>query len=143
MTKIFTSGKMSGLSLSEQIEWRNEAEHYLTAFSDEHPRFIHPPSFYNYTNDKSKCEREIKDFDLNQIRGCDILLVNLKDVETSVGTMMELQFADSMNRLGNKYIWIIGFGDNKGIHPWINLCLHRHEDNLEDACRYIAEFLLN
>ena len=76
MKKIFTSGKMSGLSMAEQTAWRNKAERYIKTFSEEHLRFIHPPNFYNYENDISKSEHEIKDFDINQVRDSDILLVN-------------------------------------------------------------------
>lgn len=47
-----------------------------------------------------------------------------------------------INHRGNKHIYVIGIGKTECKHPWVDLCLHRQEDNVEDAAEYIVDYLL-
>lgn len=64
----------------------------------------------------------------------DILIVNLNKVGTSVGTLFELATAHHMHKP------IIGYGKAEGLHPWIQECLWRTENNLSDLLAYITGY---
>ena len=140
--KLYTAGKMSGIPFEDQMKWRSEFEYTLRKFTDEPLSFIHPPMYYNYEHLNHKTEAEIKEWELNKIRECDIVVVDLNDINTTVGTHIELGFINAVNMLGGKHIYVVGIGDTKDIHPWIDLSLLRCEPDIESACRYITEYLL-
>lgn len=144
MKKIYTAGKMLGLTYQDQMSWRHEAEREIESKTDELIKFIHPPLFYNYDTPTHKTEREVKDWALSQIKDCDIIVVNLEGITESIGTHYELATANAINTTGMKHIYVIGFG-NPGIelHPWIELSLHRREDTLDAATDYICRYLLD
>lgn len=141
-TRIYTAGKMSGIPFEEQMQWRKEFENSMKTFTDKKLSFLHPPLYYNYEKLNHKTEAEIKEWELNQIRECDIVIVNLNGINTTVGTHFELGFINAINMLGTKHIYVIGIGEETNIHPWIELSIFRHEPNIESACEYIAEYLL-
>ncbi len=143
MIKIYTAGKMYGLSYKEQMEWRNNLENELYKKSSEDFKCIHPPVYYSYDSPSHLTEKEIMDWDLNHLKDCNIMVVNLNKIETSIRTMYEVAMANALNQSGHKHIYIIGFGHtNKPLHPWLELSLHRKEDTVEAATEYIASFLL-
>lgn len=141
--KIYTVGKMKGISFAEQMEWRLRIESLIKSRTDKTVTFIHPPFFYNYEQKDYNSEREIKEWELNQVKQCNILIVNLDDINNSVGSHFEISTAEAVNSMGNKYIYIIGVGKSKEpINPWIELSLFRNENKFEDAATYIADYLL-
>lgn len=140
--KIYTAGKMSGLTLEQQMQWRTELEYKLRKFSEVKIEFIHPPLFYNYEKTYHKSEAEIKEWELNKIRECDIVVVNLDGIGSSVGTHFELGFINAMNMFGNKHIYVIGIGDTKNLYSWIELSTLRIEPDVDSACQYINDYLL-
>lgn len=147
--KIYTAGKMAGLSLDEQMSWRLEFERCLKdmlkyrGIPHNHVRIVHPPVYYTYGRNYHKTEREVKNWDLNQVRASDIVVVKLDDVSSSIGTHYELATVDAINSFGNKHIFVIGVGDsNVELHPWIEDTLHRREESFEDASQYIVDYLL-
>lgn len=142
--KIYTCGKMSGISFDEQMSWRRFLQSEVEKRYDGMNRitFIHPPLFYNYENKLHKSEREILDWEMKQVHDCDIVVVDLHDIETTVGSHMELGEIQGINRFGDKYIFIIGIGSEHGLHPWIKESCHRIEFDCYDAAKYIVEYLL-
>lgn len=48
--KIFTAGKMSGLSYDEQMKWRKDFETILRSRCNKSLIFVHPPMFYANEN---------------------------------------------------------------------------------------------
>lgn len=140
--KIYTAGKMSGLTLEQQMQWRTELEYKLRKFSEVKIEFIHPPLFYNYEKTYHKSEAEIKEWELNKIRECDIVVVNLDGIGSSVGTHFELGFINAMNMFGNKHIYVIGIGDTENLYSWIELSTLRIEPDVDSACQYINDYLL-
>ncbi len=142
--RIYTIGKMRGITLIQQMLWRNQIEEFIRANTDKKVEFIHPPLFYNYENKDYKSEREIKEWELAQIRNSDIVIVNLDEIDDSVGSHFELATVDAVNSFGNKHIFIIGYNPNKSeCHPWIKESLHREESSVGDVARYIIDYLLN
>ena len=142
MIKIYTAGKMNGLSYEQQLSWRMRFQTELENRSDQLITFIHPPLFYNYGATRHKTEREVMEWELNQIRTCDIVVVNLNEVNSTTGTHMELGFINAMNMIGNKHIYVVGIGSTRNVHPWIECSMLRVEPTIESACDYIAEYLL-
>lgn len=147
--RIYTAGKMAGLELNEQMAWRTEAELWVrdkavfAGIPQDKIKFIHPPTFYRYETNYHQSEKEVKDWELNQIRNCDAVIVNLDDVKSSVGTHYELATVDAVNAFGDKHIFVIGVGGaNEDLHPWIEETLHRRESNFQDAADYIVNYLL-
>ena len=142
--KIYTCGKMSGLSYSQQMKWRKNIEKLIRdKFNQKHTiTFIHPPLYYNYVIAKHKSEKEILDWEMMQLHDCDIVIVNLNQIDSTTGSHMELGAVQGINRFGDKYIFVIGIGDDKNLHPWIKETCNRIEKSYSDAAEYIAEYLL-
>lgn len=144
---IYTAGKMSGLSIQDQVGWRYEADRLFHEACCENYdiRFtcINPPEFYSYRHPFHKTEIEVKMFDLANIKRSDIVLVNLDGIESSIGTIYELATIDEYNRSGHKHIYVVAFGTMpKNLHPWITSSIFRHEENLSDAVTYIVDYLM-
>lgn len=148
--RIYTAGKMAGLSSYDQMEWRKRIENRVrqaasnAGISQSQIIFIHPPCFYEYGENYHQSEREVKEWDLNQVRTSDIVIVDLDTVESSIGTHYELATVDAVNAFGGKHIFVIGIGGgvDKELHPWIADTMHHHEYNYDDAARYIVNYLM-
>lgn len=140
--KIYTAGKMGGLSYETQMRWRLELERLIKAKTDQNVVFIHPPEYYTYGAEYHKKESEVMEWDLNQVKSSDIVVFDLSTISSSVGTIMELATVGAMNQFGYKHIYAVGVGPSNTDHPWIPLSLTRQEDSLEDAADYIVTYLL-
>lgn len=141
--KIYTAGKMFGLSFNEQMEWRLEIERLIKERTDTPLQFIHPPLYFRYDAQEHKSENEVKQWELSHVRESDIVIVNLNGVNDSTGTHYELSTIDAMNSFGNRHIHAIGIGESDAkIHPWIELSLLRSEEDYEKAADYIVNYLL-
>lgn len=141
--KIYTAGKMAGLTYQEMMEWRRNLEQLIVDQADVPVTFIHPPMYFNYDCVSYKTQEEIKEWELNHIRECDVVVVNLNGVNTSVGTHFELGFVNACNTLGNKHIYVIGIGETDGVHPWVLESVYRQEENVYTAARYILDYFVN
>ena len=140
--KIYTAGKMYGLSYGEQIRWRLELEHLVRTISD-NVIFVHPPHYYRYSDEQPQWnEREAMIWCLSQIRDSDIVVVNLRDIGQSIGTNMELGFIEALNQMSGKHIHVVGIGEPDIEHPWLNEILLHREETLEQAAAYISAYLL-
>lgn len=144
MKKIYTCGKMSGISFQEQMEWRLRIEGEVKKWLDfgQGVKFIHPPMFYNYEENYQKSEREILEWEMAQVHDCDIVIVNLDGIDSTVGSHMELGAVQGINRFGDKHIFVIGLGKDDNLHPWIKESCIRIEDDYAKAAEYICEYLL-
>ena len=143
--KIYTCGKMSGIPYEQQIKWRKYIEKCVkdnTLYRDCNVRFIHPPLFYNYEENQHKSEREIFEWELTQVHDCDIVVVNLDQIDTTIGSHMELGTVNAINMFGDKHIFVIGVGKFENLHPWIKESCLRIEDSFEHAAIYICDYLL-
>ncbi len=144
MVKIYTAGKMSGIPFEEQMSWRHEIQRKIEDRTDEYIKFIHPPLFYAYDSPSHKSEKEVMDWDLEHLKACDIVTVNLNGITDSTGTLYELATANAMNSTGHKHIYVVGFvSPDTKLHPWIELSLHRKEATIDGAVDYICSYLLD
>lgn len=131
---IYLAGQMSGLTLEQMSQWRDEAEELL----QENFRIINPVHYYNFEIDPTTyTDREVKEFDLVAVKKSHILLVNL-EYPNSIGTAIEVHMSHD--------VWgipVIAYGGHdKDVHPWIKESLTKWCDTLEDAVNYINTFYL-
>ncbi len=137
--KVWLCGKMSGLSFEEMNTWRVNAKRLLRIASEDRIRAINPVDFYNFElNPDTYTEKEVKEFDLHLVKASDLILVNLNHPD-SIGTAIELYLAhDILDKP------VIGFGLNEDnpCHPWMELCLTKKCETLEESVDYIVNYYL-
>lgn len=138
--KIFTAGKMGGLSYDEQMKWRKDFETVLRSRCDKSLTFVHPPMFYQYGDETN--EREAREWEINQLKDSDIVVVDLTTIADNISTHIELGIIEAMNEFGYKHIHLIGIGEQNVSHPWIQMGMLRTESTLKDAADYISIYLL-
>ena len=141
--KIFTSGKMGGLTFEQQMKWRMNLEIEIKKQIEKlanPPKvvFIHPPEFFDYEFPNQDIAKE---WEINQLMDSDIAVFNLSNINDSIGTHMELGIVYATNKLSpNKHITTIGIGKPDTDHPWIKTfcCL----DDEKAAAEFITKYLL-
>ena len=140
--KIYTCGAMSNKTLTESMEWRNKIEEAVRFRTDKSVTFIHPPEYFNYEVKSHKTEKEVMEWEISQIQSCDIVVANIDDICSSVGSLVEIGAVYTLNMFSQKHISVIGISKNSVIHPWIkNTCL-RIEEDYDSAADYIVRYLL-
>lgn len=137
---IYLVGAMScyGYNGEYPKKWRKEVEEYFEKYSDSFV-CISPTDYYEIGKDYHKSEREVMRFDLRKVRESDIVLVNLKDLDKSVGTSDEILYAFIRG------IPVIGFTENESvenIHPWKIEQLDRIETGT-NAMQKVMEYIKN
>lgn len=139
MIKFYLAGGMSGLSLSEQSNWRTrfiEAIKYGEYVYGKKPIFFDPTQFYSMFNQEHKTEREVMDFDLYNLRNSDVVIVNFNS-PNSIGTAMELMLARELRKP------VIGLNKDKHkLHSWILECCTRVCDDFKELVEHVVEFYL-
>lgn len=146
---IYTIGKMKGLSVEDQLDWRYDIEHYvrdmcaIQGIPNKNVTFIHPPDYYSYAEDNHKSEAELMEWELNQIAHCDIVIVNLDGIEESIGSHIELGVVNAVNMVTDRHIFVLGLGKMKDdIYPWIKESIFRCENDAESMAKYIVKYLI-
>lgn len=137
--KIYLSGGMGGLTLEQQVGWRNRLQKAIVYNREpiKKPVFFSPPDFYCPALPKAyKSEREIMEFDLYNLRNSDIVIVNF-NAQNSIGTAMELAIAK------DKQIPIIGLNeDGTELHPWLTESCTRMCDTFTELVDHIVDYYL-
>ena len=132
-----------GNDIKKANEWRNRVLTYieLSPYNKENIRCFNPASYYNYSEQIHKTEQEIMRFDFNQLKNSDIVLVNLKDIDKSIGTSDEVLFSYLHG------LPVIGFYEDSDninfVHPWKIEQMDRIEtgkDALKNVIDYILEY---
>lgn len=116
---VYLAGAMSCYFNTEQCnypkQWREDAKKYVKGFYDD-ITIISPTDYFEIGKNYHKSEFEVMRFDFRMVREADIILVNLKDLEKSLGTSDEILYAFISGKP------VIGFleddSDIKSIHPW-------------------------
>lgn len=142
--KIYTAGKMAGLDYAAQMGWRLDIEECVKSAStkDQSVRFIHPPMYFKYGQDDAR-EDEVIAWEINQVCQSDVVVVNLDQIESTIGTHMELGAVLGANLAGRKPIFIVGVGKPTApLHPWIKEACVRMFEDYWDAADYICRYLL-
>lgn len=140
--KIFTAGKMGGLSYDQQIAWRREIEDLIRKATTKSVAFVHPPMFYQYKENDPQNNVESMNWEISQLIDSDILIVDLNNISYSIGTHIELGIAEAVNKIAQKNIFIVGVGKPDTNHPWIVNGMFHCEETPEDAADYIVNNLL-
>lgn len=138
--KIYTAGKMTGLKFEDQMRWRSDFSNSIHSFSGgNYPiTLFHPPLFFDEENCQS--DNEVMEFDLGHMLQCDIVVVNLENINSSIGTIMELATIRAHNRSGGKHIFVVGIGKSEEQHPWVRCCVSRFVEDTDEAAKYIRNF---
>lgn len=138
--KIYLSGGMTGITVEEQMRWRNMVMNELKFGQHDYDKeisFCSPPNYYGFDEIRHKSEREEFEFYTNQLRTCNLVIVNF-NVPNSIGTAMELMLAREL------HIPIIGLNkDGKELHPWLIECCTRVCDDMKELTDHVVDFYLN
>ncbi|MBQ2176820.1 MAG: hypothetical protein II453_17820 [Alphaproteobacteria bacterium] len=137
--KIFTSGKMSGLSYEESMTWRKQLENAVLNLTDKKVVFIHPPEFFGVDDvDQSRARH----WEINQLANSDIVVVDLSTIKDSIGTHIELGIVEGINRTRDKKIEIMGIGVPNTDHSWVKEGLTYWVSTIQEAAEIINNLLL-
>lgn len=141
--KIYTAGKMAGLTYDEMMSWRYRIARNIKNRTDKPIKFIHPPLYFVPGDYPQEREGKVKEWDINQVKNSDIVIVCLDGVNTSAGTHFELSMVDAINSMTDRHIFVVSVGDEEnGLHPWIADSIHYRATSFEDAAEYIVTYLL-
>lgn len=112
---IYLAGKCKGL-LDEGKTWREEISKKLETIAEWDSKKVHiinPVNYFSYNENKHKTNKQVKDYFMSRISKCDLVIVNLNESDSSVGTAQEIQYAVDHN------IPVVGFGINN-VYSWIS-----------------------
>jgi nucleoside 2-deoxyribosyltransferase len=124
---IYLSGPIMDEHLGTAIEWRSQAKQLLSP----HFRLLDPMR-RNFKDREVDSANEIVEFDLQDVREADILLVNYS--RPSIGTSMEV-FHGSFN-LG-KFVVCFSHLEFVECSPWMIRFSTKIVPGLEKACDYL------
>ncbi len=125
--KIYLCGPIMDAASGEAKDWRTRAkEHFAGEF------ILLDPMRRNFRDNEIDSANEIVEFDLQDIREADILLVNYS--KASVGTSMEVFYAS--HHLG-KFVVAFSPFKFKDCSPWMVRFSTKILPNLEGALTYI------
>lgn len=144
---VYLAGAMSCYFNTENhnypMQWREEVKEYTKKMYDG-ITIISPTDFYEIGRDYHHSEKEVMRFDFRMVRESDIVLCNLKDLHTSLGTSDEILYAFIKKKP------IIGFVDSvlnyKKIHPWKIEQIDRIEigqGSMEKAINYVYKYYVD
>lgn len=137
--RIYLCGKCSGLSFEEMNGWRKNFVQLTKTRSNDFvtPKIFNPCDAFGaewYQRELSFSEKlKIKDFDLSALRLSNLIVVNCKNLETSVGSIYEIAVAKELK------IPVIGFNISDNLHDWLKTALDWECEDLLDTVDYIVK----
>jgi len=129
MRKIYLCGPIMDEIEGHAREWRNTANEQLS----KHFTMLDPMR-RNFKDREVDSANEIVEFDLQDVREADIILVNYN--KASIGTAMEVFYAS--HELGRFVVAFSPF-EFKECNPWMVKFCTKILPSLEDAIDYITE----
>ena len=132
-SKIYLCGPIMDEHEGHAREWRDKAKKMLGR------NFVLlDPMRRNFKDREVDSANEIVEFDLQDIRDADIVLVNYN--KNSIGTSMEVFYASH-----NLKKFVVGFSpfSFKDSSPWMVRFCTKILPDLETACRYIKEHFVD
>ena len=133
------AGKCKGLQ-DQGRTWREDITNKLETvaeWSGKEVHIINPIKYFSYDESKHKTNKQVKEFFMNKISKCDMVIVNLNDSDSSVGTAQETQFAVDHD------IPVIGFGNNN-TYSWISeVDCQVAFNTMTETVDYVRDFYLN
>lgn len=144
---VYLAGAMSCYFNTEQHDypkqWREDVKKYVKELYDD-ITLVSPTDYFEIGKNYHQSESEVMRFDLRMVREADIVLVNLKDLHSSLGTSDEILYAFISGKP------VIGFLDDesdvKNIHPWKVEQIDRIEtgkDAMKNAIDYIYKYYVD
>ena len=130
---IYLSGPIMDEHAGHAREWREQAKVLL----GDHFNILDPMR-RNFKDREVDSANEIVEFDLQDVRDADILLVNYN--KPSIGTSMEIFYA--AHDLGKFVISFSPF-DFKDCSPWIVRYSTKIHTDLEVACQYLIDHFID
>jgi len=128
LKKVYLSGPIMDEVEGEAREWREQAKQLL----GDHFKLLDPMR-RNFKDREVDSANEIVEFDLQDVRDGDIILVNYN--KPSIGTSMEVFYA--AHDLG-KFVIAFSPFSYKNCSPWmVRYCTKIHP-SLETACEYLV-----
>ena len=128
MKKIYLSGPIMDEHEGSAREWRNAVKNML---KDEFKML--DPMRRKFVDRQVDSANEIVEFDLQDVRDADILLVNYN--KPSIGTSMEVFYA--AHNLG-KFVVAFSPFEYKDCSPWMARYCTKIVPSLEEAVKYIT-----
>jgi nucleoside 2-deoxyribosyltransferase len=133
MKTVYLSGPIMDEHEGVARKWRDIAESLLSSDF----RLLDPMR-RNFRDKEVDSANEIVEFDLQDIRDADIVLVNY--CKPSIGTSMEVFYAS--HDLG-KFVIAFSSLSFKGCSPWMVRYCTKILPSLEEACKYLKTHFLN
>lgn len=138
---VYLAGAMSCYFNTDQHDyskkWREDVKKYVKQLYED-ITLVLPTDFYEIGKNYYQTEKEIMRFDLRMVREADIVLVNLKDLHSSLGSSDEIFYAFVSGKP------VIGFIDDeaevKNIHPWKSEQIDRIETG-KDAMKHAIDYI--
>ena len=130
---IYMSGPIMDVHAGEAREWRAAASRRL----GQHFRLLDPMR-RNFKDREVDSSNEIVEFDLQDVRDADIILVNYN--KPSIGTAMEVFHAS--HNLG-KFVVTFSPFEFKDCSPWMVRFSTKILPSLEDACNYLVTHFID
>lgn len=125
--KIYLCGPIMDVTSDESTDWRSKAKERLSG------KFvILDPMRRNFRDREIDSANEIVDFDLQDVRDADILLVNYG--KASIGTSMEVFYAS--HHLG-KFVIAFSPYEYQDMSPWMVKHCTKILPNVHEALTYI------
>jgi nucleoside 2-deoxyribosyltransferase len=125
--KIYLCGPIMDVTSDESTDWRSRAKEKLSG------KFVVlDPMRRNFRDREIDSANEIVDFDLQDVRDADILLVNYG--KASIGTSMEVFYAS--HDLG-KFVIAFSPCEYQDMSPWMVKHCTKILPNVQEALTYI------
>lgn len=142
--KIYLAGAMSKCKTFEEMNaWRVHLKELLLKAAESAGytlTVINPVDFYNFEEHRHQSDAEIEDYDLAHVTSSDIVIVNVKGLDSSDGTKFELHDASYHNRIP-----VIALDEENlywYLHPWIKRDITRVEKDMDSVVKYIKDFYM-
>jgi len=119
---IYLAGKMTGLSIEDAMAWRSKFFDEYAQHVYETPNIFNPVLYYNdMMSPDSYSDKEVFRYEMRTLKTSTIVVVNLDQIESSVGTLQEIAVAYTYD------IPVIGLNEHKttledaveSLHPWL------------------------
>ena len=148
MTKVYLSGKMTGLSKEEMNGWREKLQFLIESKAKyrmyDKVHVINPVDYYNTQDEDYKDEKEYIRWEFRSVKTSDVVIVGWNKEQDSLGTMAELTYAYAHNIPVILYFYDTdsdnGYEMISNLHPYIWYISNRHFFN--DEIESLAEFVL-
>lgn len=139
---------MQNLTVQEQKQWRKKV---IDSLKDEFRilEIVDPTNYYNFERKVYDTEREVKAWDIHEVKTSDLIVVYFNDPQ-SIGTAQELQCANDFDipvlgiyeNAHNKELQMLGKPTEK-LHSWLVDSCNKIFDDIPSCVEYIKEFYLD